>query len=106
MAEEISEVWWRRKERVAPLREPKRDRKASATRVSARTAAVEVAAGGMVRIQWLGMAEAHRRSRLDWSWATLTVCRSSHIDGVQVVSQACDGGEVGEALGDDGAKDG
>ena len=22
MAEEISEVWWRRKERVAPLREP------------------------------------------------------------------------------------
>ena len=28
------------------------------------------------------------------------------IDGVQVVSQAYDGGEVGEALGDDGAKDG
>lgn len=28
------------------------------------------------------------------------------IDGVQVVSQACHGGEVGEALGDDGAKDG
>ena len=23
------------------------------------------------------VAEAHRRSRLDWSWATLTVCRSS-----------------------------
>ena len=45
--------------------------------VSAR-AAVEVAAGGMVRIQWLGMAEAHRRSRLDCgSWATLTECRSS-----------------------------